>query len=93
MYRKHQAEKKSRISLNSESTKANESVARPLSTQNQQRIDQIQIFGRSAVPEQEKGGSKTTAADRAALEKEQRDSENFYAIDVETNGFKHNEPI
>ena len=78
MYRKHQAEKKSRISLNNEQAKANTSEGRPSSTQNKQLGDQIQdshqniqAISHPAVLDQEKGGSKTTAADRAALEKEQ----------------------
>ena len=40
-----------------------------------------------------KSGNKTTPEDRAAIEKDQRDRENFYAIDIETNGFAHNEPL
>ena len=37
--------------------------------------------------------SKTTKADRQALERERLFETNFYALDTETNGFKHNEPI
>ena len=100
MYRKHQAEKKSRIFLNRQMTKPNASDERPSSTQNQQLDDRIEDtlhnikqIGHQAGQDQERGGSKTTAADRAILEKEHRDIRNFYAVDVETNGFTHNEPI
>lgn len=35
----------------------------------------------------------TTNSDRIALEKEQKNGENFYAIDCETNGLRFNEPL
>ena len=36
---------------------------------------------------------KTTMADRMWLQRERLFQSNFYAVDVETNGFRHNEPI
>ena len=56
-----------------------------------QNIDEL--IRHLAEEDKDKGGSKTTAADRRAIEKMQKDGTNFYAIDVETNGFNHNEPI
>ena len=93
MYRQHQAEKKSRISLSSQLPNTNTQNKGPFTIQKVQPIanaegkhqDINDLVRHLAAEDQDKGGSKTTAADRAALEKEQHDATNFYAVDVETN--------
>ena len=93
MYRDHQIEKKSRYTLHQEDAQPEESAVAHQQHQDAAEGNETRPGDATAALGGETTQFKTTEADRAFIERDQFNNRNFYAIDTETNGFKHNEPL